>query len=459
MARKRADAVLWGEGLLVCPQHFQQHDLFLDANIQARTSWPNAYNWGLVDFELDNAALKTGDLRVHTVRGLLPGGLVLELEDGDPDLPPSKPIADHFPSSAGMIEVFLGVPTLREGAQNYGEVQSATGMRRFEVWSKEVLDLVDAGTEVHVSYARPRPVVLFGNETLDDHDTIKVAELRRDGSGGFATTDDFVPTCLRLSGSPLLRRWTSELLGLMLTKRRKLSDALRQVDSSRVEFAAQDVTRSLQLGAINTHIPMIKHLAERAESTPLMLYSALVQLAGLMTTFSTTIVPESLPVYQHAELRGTFVELFAKVRELLELTMKERFLEVPLEARRDGMWIGILKDDRLADCPTFVLAVEADAPQQDVANRVPQLSKIASWKQIPAIVRSALPGAAVKATHRPPPEVPVRPRSVYFLIDVRHEAWQQVLEERTVAIFLPPPFDPSRAKVKLIAIPAGHRAP
>ena len=311
----------------------------------------------------------------------------------------------------------MGVPIVREGAENYSQMEANAGGHRYEMWSRDVLDLVDAGTEVNVSFARPRPVVLFGNEDREDYESLKVAEVRRDGSGGFEHTNDFLPSVLRLSGAPKLRKWTTDLVSLMVTKRRAIMESLRQVDSARVEFTAQDVTRSLQLGAINTHLPMMRHISETPETPPFLLYTALSQLAGQMTSFSVDIVPEELPSYTHAEPRDSFVELFAKLRALLELAMQENFIEVPLEARRDGMWIGMLKDERLLDCPTFVLALEANAPQQDVANRVPQLSKIASWQQIPRIVRSAIPGAPLKATHRPPPQVPIRPHSVYFLVD------------------------------------------
>lgn len=456
MAKRRAHRVVWGEGLLVCPQHFQQQELYLHELVEARASWPNPHAWGLMNLELDPVALKTGELAVKSVRAVLPGGLLVELDEGDPALPGSRPIAPAFESTAAVLEVFVGVPYAVEGSENYGS-GDGTAARSFETWSREVLDLVDAATEVSVSFARPKVVVLFGSENREHFHTIKIAELRRDDSGGFELSADFVPTCLRLSGAPPLRQWTSELLELMVAKRRSIASALRQVDSSRVEFTAQDVTRSLQLAAIAAQIPMVRHLSESSDSTPFQLFSALSQLAGHLTTFSADITPEELPIYTHGDLRETFSELFNKLRRLLELAMAENFLEVPLEARRDGMWISMLKDPRLLECPVYVLALDANAPQQEVANRVPHLSKVASWKQIPKIVRSAIPGAPLKASHRPPPEIPIRPHEVYFMVDTSHEYWDQILREKTIAIFLPPPFDSSRAKARLFAIPTVSR--
>jgi len=460
MALRRVDKVMWGEGMLVCPQHLQQQDLFYEQLIQARATWPNPYAWGLSRLEIDEPGVKNGELRVNAVQGILPGGMPIDFSDGDSGLPPPRSIAEHFPSTMAVAEVFLGVAQMREGTENYARTDgtgNGSSIPRYDSWSRDVVDLVRAESEAQVVFARPRPVVLFGSEDRQDYETIKIAELRRDQQGGFELSHDYVPPCLRLSGSTILQRWSKELLGLMLTKRRAILESLRQVDASRVEFTAQDVTRYLQLGAINSHLPLVRQLTESPESLPYTLYTTLSQLAGQLTSFSTEITPEELPMFAHLDLRATFGDLFAKLRALLELAMKENFIDVALEARRDGMWIGVMKDPRVLECTTFVLAVEADAQQQEVANRLPSLSKIASWKQISRIVRSAIPGAPLTATHRPPPQIPIRPRIVYFLVDTRHEYWQQITDEKTIAVFLPPPFDPTRAKLKLMAVPEVSR--
>src|SRR5687768_14978065 len=104
MARRKIDRVLWGEGLLVCPQHMQQQDLYLEATINARTMWPNPYAWGVNKLEIDAGALKTGELLVKAFQGILPQGLAVDLEEGDPDLPPARSIAESFPSTAAVSE-------------------------------------------------------------------------------------------------------------------------------------------------------------------------------------------------------------------------------------------------------------------------------------------------------------------------------------------------------------------
>ncbi|MCA9701190.1 MAG: type VI secretion system baseplate subunit TssK, partial [Myxococcales bacterium] len=110
-------------------------------------------------------------------------------------------------------------------------------------------------------------------------------------------------------------------------------------------------------------------------------------------------------------------------------------------------------EQRMVDCRDWVLAVEADSPEQQVANKLPHLSKMSSWKQISAIVKSATPGVPLQPTHRPPTEVPIRPGQVYFMIKKDDRYWRDVLAERTIAIYVPPPFDPKHATLSLMGIP------
>ena len=85
---------------------------------------------------------------------------------------------------------------------------------------------------------------------------------------------------------------------------------------------------------------------------------------------------------------------------------------------------------------------------------MPELAKIASWKRIPAVVKNNTLGVPLRATHRPPAEIPIRPRQVYFMIATDDPHWREILNERTIAIYLKPPYDPRHARLTLMGIPA-----
>jgi len=453
MPKRHLERVVWSEGMLMCPQHLQQQDLYFEATLSARLAAASPHSWGVVSLAIDEGELKAGQLKVSEFTGVLSGGLPVEFSPTEPGAPAIRPINDAFPTTAPMLEAYLAVPAAREGIPNYQDAVDDSGNARYRIANRPVPDLTIAKTEQIVSFGRPNVQIMYGTENRDDFETVKVAEIVRDATGSFALSRNFIPPALKVTASPVLTNWLQDLLSVMLTKQRALSETRRQIDAAAVEFTGQDITRFLLLNALNTYIPHVRHIVESKSTPPLAAYLTLIELGGSLTTFSSEIDPSTFPRFIHTDQRATFEELFNLLNRMLGATVRELCITVPLEARQDGMWIGQLKDERLPRCPRFVLAVEAELPQQDVANRLPKLSKIASWKQINQIVRSATPGVPLTVTHRPPPEVPVRPRQVYFMLGTDDQYWRQIATEKTVAIYLPPPFDPSKAKIVLMGVP------
>jgi type VI secretion system protein ImpJ len=96
----------------------------------------------------------------------------------------------------------------------------------------------------------------------------------------------------------------------------------------------------------------------------------------------------------------------------------------------------------------------ASMDEATVSTQVPRLAKIGSWTQIAQLVNNALPGAPVRFEVRPPREIPIRPGQVYFSVDSSSQHWKDVLRDKSVAVHLPPPFDPKKISIELLAIPA-----
>ena len=84
---------------------------------------------------------------------------------------------------------------------------------------------------------------------------------------------------------------------------------------------------------------------------------------------------------------------------------------------------------------------------------IPQVTKIASWERIGKIVQLSALGVPLRATFHPPPEIPGQPRTVYFILDTSDQLWQELVADRKIAFFLRAPYDPQRARVRLVAIP------
>jgi type VI secretion system protein ImpJ len=448
--------VVWSEGLLMAPQHLQQQDNYQHALLCDRLDAVNPFNWGVLRVELNKQALAAGQVQLAAFEGVMPDGVVLALDGQHAELPGARVIGQHFNHTAGHLDVYLGLPEERDGVDNYAE--DAAALVRYAPSTRRVHDLAGSGSTAEVVFARRRPLLLFGDESRAGIVCFKILELVRDDSGSLVVSEPYIPPCLRVDASVFLMAGLRRLLGNMTTRHKALSEARSQATQSTVEFSAKDVTRFLLLSAINTYIPVLAHIVDSGQTSPCNCYLTLSQLAGQLTTFSSEIHPTDLPRFVYTDLRGTFEELFARLTALLQATIEEHYVSIPLLGSADGMYKGSSTDERLWNCERFLVAIKTELPEQATATQVPRLSKLAAAREIKAILSAATPGAPVEVTYRPPPEIPVKAGLVYFTIATDNAYWRSVVSEKNAALYLPPLFDPSTTSVQLMGVPARERS-
>lgn len=457
---KGLQRVVWSEGMLVSPQHLQQADLYHERLLDCRLAATAPLSWGILAVEIDAGALAADQLVVNRFTGTLPDGLPLDFKAGDPEAPAARPIGANFPPQLPALEVYLAVPKEREGVPSVaaemleGKAPGKAAIRtRFRSASQKIVDMTGEAADLTMAFAQRNLTVLFGNEARDDYESIKIAEIVRDAGGALLVSEAFIPSVLTIAASPFLMGAVQRLLALMVAKQRQLAAERAQRDSASVEFGANDVTRYLQLSALNATIPYLVHAGRAGELSPRELFLFLIQSAGALSTFSVDTDPSAFPPFIYTDLRSTFEELFALLTGLLRANLREMCVRVPIEVK-EGIHVGTLNDERILKCQQFVLGAQSSMPIEQLARELAGRAKIASWTQLPFLMRQATRGVPLQVTHRPPPEIPVRPGVVYFLMDTSIDHWRHVLAERKVAVYAPPPFDPSQVKVEIYGIPS-----
>ena len=70
---------------------------------------------------------------------------------------------------------------------------------------------------------------------------------------------------------------------------------IKQITSQTVDFGASDMATFWLLHTINSSIPILSHLYRAPDHHPEQLYSALVRLAGELSTFALQADPRDLP--------------------------------------------------------------------------------------------------------------------------------------------------------------------
>lgn len=444
--------LVWSEGMFISPQHLQSLDRYHEQLLDARLGAAAPLTWGVQQLELDGAALGAGQLRIERFAGIFPGGLALAFGGTDPEAPPPRSIAEHFPPQAKSLEVHLAVARERDGLPAYAQEggDAATTRARYTVTSRPVQDATSTGATVNVPFARPNVLLLLGAESREDFDSVKIAELARNAAGQVVVAESYVPPLLRTGASPWLAGALKGLLARLIAKQRELAAGRRPAVA---EIAPAEAPRMLQLVILGGAIPELVHVTDGEGAPPTQAYVAVARLAGQLAAFAPDGDVAGLPKFQHSDPRASFEPILARLDAFLGGIGIERFVRVPLDVR-GAMQIARFQDDKLLRGQLY-LTVKTELPEAQVAEQLPRLCKIAALSDVQALVQAAAPGLPLQYVSRPPPEIPPRAGVLVFGLAPAgaDRLWKAVVSDRTLAMYLPPPFDAVRAKVELLAIP------
>jgi type VI secretion system protein ImpJ len=183
----------------------------------------------------------------------------------------------------------------------------------------------------------------------------------------------------------------------------------------------------------------------------------MLDLAGALTTFSSTVHPRDLPGYDHAALGACFTRLDALLRELLETVVPANHVSLPLREVEPSIYATAIEQDRYLAAPQIYLAVSAQTRPDELIRKVPQLLKLSSADQIQQLVRQALPGVALRHVPVPPSAVPVKLTHQYFQLDRAGPAWDAIRQARNASVYVPSDFPEAQIELLILLPPERER--
>ncbi|WP_376087156.1 type VI secretion system baseplate subunit TssK [Roseomonas sp. CCTCC AB2023176] len=415
------DKVVWQEGMFLQAQHFQQADRHHEGRLESRVSPLRAHPWGVTELALDRDLLGAGKFALTACAGVMP--------DGTPFAIPhtaDQPAPLDLPEGTRNQVVFLAMPVRQPGAQEVTEREGpdAAGarylMRGFEAFDTHS----GAALTAELAIGRPRFRFMLESEERDGYTTIglaRVIEVQADRR--VVVEDRYIPSCLRVSATPVLGNLIPEFVGMMTQRSEALAARLSQPGARGVA----EVTDFLFLQCLNRWQPLLAHWAETGNVHPEPLYATFVQLAGELSTFTSPDKrPTAYPGYRHDDLQRSFAPVVADLRRSFSVDLITNAVEIPLQERSHGVRVGPIMDRNVLRASQFVLSVMADMPSEQVRRFFPQQVKIGAVERIRELVMVALPGIDVRPLPVAPRQIPFHAGAVYFELDRGSPHWQQM---------------------------------
>jgi len=418
---------IWSEGMFLRPQHFQQHDRYLEALVEERCAPLRPYAWGMRDLEVSQEALALGKVEIARCRAVLPDGTTINIPHGDP-----APQALQLDSSTRDQVVFLCLLEKRFASNEVSRDEGGDVDTRMSVEVVDVRDTsVPADSNAPIELGLKNLRLLRASDERADYaciGVIRVVEVRNDNT--VLLDRSYMPPSLDCRDTPRLAGYIRELQGLL----RQRGEAL----AARVgagQGGTADTADFMLLQLINRHEPFFTHLAGLPNLHPESLFASCAQLAGELSTFTSIGKrPPEIPLYDHEDLAGCFEPLMSELRHALSAVLQQTAISIELVLKKYGIHKATIEDRQLLDDAYFVLAVKADMPAEEVRNLIPLQAKIGSPDKIADLVKLQIPGVSMDPLPVAPRQIPFHAGFQYFELDKRGDMWKQIKQSGSLAL-------------------------
>ena len=73
--------IVWNEGMLLTPHHFQQWDNYHEELLNSRVRSMMPYEYGVLDLQVNNEAIANSNFQITNCRAVMPDGLMVNVPD------------------------------------------------------------------------------------------------------------------------------------------------------------------------------------------------------------------------------------------------------------------------------------------------------------------------------------------------------------------------------------------
>jgi type VI secretion system protein ImpJ len=426
--------VVWGEGMFLRTQHFQQADRWAEHMVQASTRPLRPFPWGFCEAQLNREALGAGRIALVAARGIMPDGTPFDAP-GNCDLPHPLELSEV---NNGEI-VYLTLPCRKAGEKEIETATDAAAQQRHARYGQIRYAAQDTNTDSFISadieVARPRLQLRAARDPLAGFERLglcRVSEVRADMA---VTLDDaFIAPSLNCAAQQPLMGLVTELLALVSHR----ADAIAAGIGDPTLRGQAAIADFLLLQCLNRQETLLRHAYAQASSLhPEEFYRQCLSFAGDLAIFTRDLQrPVEFPAYRHDDLQMSFGHVFAELRAALTSIIDKTAVAIPLEERRRGVRVGVINDRPLLKSADFVLVVRADMPVERLHRAFPQQIKIGAVEKIAELVNVALRGIEIFPLAAAPHQLPRKQGAMYFQLDKSSTHWKQLEVSGAIALHL-----------------------
>lgn len=439
--------LFWHQGLFLQPQHFQLLELSSQSLLLPLYRFTAPHFWGVGKLDVQTSALANRSFSLVSGEFLFPDGSHVVVPDNA--FVEARTFDEAWVEGGKVFTIYAGIKKWSDARENVTvieKIENLSGVTtRFVTTAdpEEVADLHAAGPKSQVKRLSYVMKVFWETERdgLGDYVLLPLAQLERFGTE-IILSERYVPPCLTVSSAGGLLKIVREIRDQIAARGRQLEELKVQRGVQTAEFGSRDMVYLLALRSLNRYVPLLFHLTEAYEIHPWIVYGALRQLIGELSSFSekVTVLGESvggeliLPVYDHTDLWRCFSTAQALIAQLLdEITAGPDYI---IRLLYDGAYYAAaLKPAIFEGRNRYYLVMKTETDPKFVLTSLGTVVKLSSREHLPILIARALPGIGLEHLPVPPQELPRRAHSIYLAVDHHSDQWALVEKGHNIAMY------------------------
>jgi type VI secretion system ImpJ/VasE family protein len=416
----RSDQVHWHEGLFLQPHHLQSLQRFVLDQSSAVRAATTPYPYGLISYELSTDALKNLRVQFEHLHLVLRSGLEL-IYPGNAEMDPLE-IGASFGGATDGLTIELSVPSWQPEGANVVAPDSTNGWgSRYRIRDVEQFDENTGTNPQPVTMRRINAWLTSAIEERQGIETIPVLRIVAAAEDGMPRVDsNYIPPCLTIGGSPVLRRIAADISDHLQAKRKEMIPKVTHAGFNISAPSASQIGDVLWLGILGRYGTTLPALARANAVTPFQLYLAMAELLGDLAALNPD-QPEMFEVvpYDHDNLGLCFFELAERIRLLVG--GKKQVQPLVLTFKPDGQLLTAEMNEQHFTRPDrYYLAIKNGGNADDVANLVKDKNIFKLMSKTEALGVAAIWGVRLEPVWSTPDGLANGP--VYFRLMMEDQA-------------------------------------
>lgn len=427
--------VAWFNGLNIQKIHFEQQERYFERNIDTKTIAISNNLYGIIDIRFSNEMLMQGKIALEKVIGIAKDGSIFDAPEQD--LLPEA-ISAMLVAPSGIFSV-----TMEFSNSKYISLKSIIASRIYDDNDSAPKDLSDERDEQNMTFTQEKTNLILasirlklgilGDSTPDELE-IPIAKIKQiDSNKKIQLEENFIPTCLNINQSPIIKAFLGEMLFSIKRHKEILGEIFKGIDQTKNTL---DFNTYLSLNLLKKWFLIFSALANKEKLHPESLYDKLLEFQGEIGAFGAEDSLLEFISYNHNNLNETFLPLINNLKILFSKITSPRYSMAKIIDNGNGFYDFMFDNAKILEEAEIFIAVNADVSYEYLLKNFKSQSKIHTQSNIKHIVVTQLKGLNITQIPNVPSALPYLNGYVYYKLDKKDELFKHFKGESVISLYL-----------------------